>query len=111
MFYDRIKTLCKEKGTTVTNMLTDLELSTGSTGVWKKGKIPGGETLIRIADYLETSVDYLITGEYRTGLTSDCQKLVDLYKSVPEFARYKVLCDFEKCVSEEIKKVEEFKGK
>ncbi|MBP0965563.1 MAG: helix-turn-helix transcriptional regulator [Oscillospiraceae bacterium] len=105
MFYDRLKALCKAKGTTISAMLSDLNLSTGSTGNWKRGKLPGGEILIKIADYLGTSVDYLITGEFRADLTTDCQRLVNLYKSVPEFARYKVLCDFEKNVAEEIARV------
>ena len=37
MFYDRLRALCKERGTSLTAVLKELGLSTGSTGSWKKG--------------------------------------------------------------------------
>lgn len=60
MFYERIQQLCRIQNTTVTSMLNELGLSTGSTGNWKKGQLPKGDVLAKIADYLNTSVDYLI---------------------------------------------------
>ena len=51
-FYERLRFICKEKGTTVTNMLSNLGIATGSTGNWKRGSIPNGDILMKIADYL-----------------------------------------------------------
>ena len=90
-------------------MLTEIGLSTGSTGAWKKGQLPKGDALVKIADYLNTSIDYIVFGEYRDDLTDDEKKLIELYKSTPERAKYKVLCDFEKIVEEEINKLEKEK--
>jgi len=104
MFYERLKELCKKKGTSVTVMLKTLGLSTGGTGYWKKGKLPSGEVLAQIADYLDTSIDYLIFGEYRTNLTEEQLHLLELYEQTPERAKYKVVCDFERIVAEEIEK-------
>lgn len=104
MFYERLRTLCKERGTTVTNMLSKLGISTGSTGNWKKGQLPKGDILIKIADYLNTSVDYILFGEYRSDISKDERKLVELYRITPERAKYKVICDMERIVQEEIQK-------
>ena len=86
-------------------MLQELKMSTGCSGNWKKGQLPKGDALILIAKYLETSVDYLLFGEYYDNLTEDERKLVELYQSTPERAKYKVLCDFEDAVNEEIEKL------
>ncbi|MDE5860892.1 MAG: helix-turn-helix domain-containing protein [Ruminococcus sp.] len=103
-FYERLRGICKENGTTVTNMLSKLGISTGSTGNWKKGQLPKGDVLIKIADYLNTSIDYILLGEYRSDVSKDEKKLVELYRLTPERAKYKVLCDMENIVQEEIKK-------
>jgi len=60
MFYEKLKESCANKNTTVTNLLKSLNLPTSNTGNWKKGQLPKGETLIKIADYLDISVDYLL---------------------------------------------------
>lgn len=103
-FYERLRAICKEKGTTVTNMLTKLGIATGSTGNWKRGSLPNGDILIKIADYLNTSVDYILFGEYRSDISKDERKLVELYRITPERAKYKVICDMERIVQEEIQK-------
>ena len=103
-FYERLREICKEKGTTVTNMLSKLGIATGSTGNWKRGSLPNGDVLIKIAKYLDTSVDYILLGEYRSDISKDEKKLVELYRKTPERAKYKVLCDMERIVQEEIQK-------
>lgn len=59
-FYEILNCICEKKGITVTQLLKEHNLSTGNTGSWKKGKLPNGETLLKIADYLDCSVDYLL---------------------------------------------------
>ncbi len=105
MFYERLQALCKEKNTSISAMLKELGLSTGSTGNWKRGQLPKGDVLGKIAEYLDTSVDFLIFGEYRTNLNEDQLRLLELYESTPERAKYKVLCDFEEIVNREIQKM------
>lgn len=110
MFYERLQLLCKEHNTSISSMLKELGLSTGSTGNWKKGFLPKGDILIKIADYLDTSVDYILFGEYKSNLTSDEKYLLELYKSAPDRAKYKILCDFESMVNAEIEKLACEKG-
>lgn len=104
MFYDRLRALCKEKGTSLSAVLKELGLSTGSTGSWKRGQLPKGDILASLAEYLDTSIDYIIFGEYKTDLTDDEKKLVELYRTTPERAKYKVLCDIDAMITEEIEK-------
>ncbi len=103
-FYERLRFICKEKGTTVTNMLSNLGIATGSTGNWKRGSLPNGDILMKIADYLDTSIDYILLGEFRSDLNSDEKQLVELYRITPDRAKYKVICDMERIVQEEIRK-------
>lgn len=105
MFYERLQTLCKEHNTSISNMLNELGLSTGSTGNWKRGQLPKGDVLMKIAEYLDTSIDYLVFGEYRCKLDNEQKKLLKLYDCTPDRAKYKVLCDFEQIVNNEIEKI------
>ncbi len=103
-FYNRLHALCKEKHTTVSKMLNELGLSTGSTGNWKKGQLPKGDVLKKIADYLDTSIDYIVSGEFKSNLSDDEKNLLKIYNQTPERAKYKVLCDFTLIVDAEIAK-------
>ncbi len=105
MFYERLQMLCKERGVSLSSMLKELGLSTGSTGNWKRGQFPKGDILAKIADYLDTSIDYMIFGEYHNDLNKEERKLLEMYRSAPERAKYKVLCDFEQIVEHEIEKL------
>ena len=60
MFYDNLKDACREKGTTVTTVLKELHMSTGSTGKWKDGSIPKIDTVMQLSEYLGVSLDRLM---------------------------------------------------
>lgn len=50
----------KIKGIKPHAVLKELEISSGSANNWKKGTIPNGEILKKIADYFEVSIDSLL---------------------------------------------------
>ena len=104
-FYERLRNICSEKNTTVTKVLHEIGLSSANTGYWKKGQLPKGDALLKISEYLNVSIDLLLTGEYTTDLNDDENKLVSFYRSVPDKAKYKVLCDFEEICRIEIDKL------
>ncbi len=54
--------LCKKKGIPRSKMEKDLGLGNGTSGKWDTS-VPGTDTLKKIADYFEVSIDYLMTGE------------------------------------------------
>ncbi len=95
---------------TLTAVLKELGLSTGSTGSWKKGQLPKGDILLKISQHLDTSIDYIVTGEFRSDLTDDEKELIEAYRSAPEKAKYKILCDLERIVEEEIENFADKKG-
>ncbi|MCM1334806.1 MAG: helix-turn-helix domain-containing protein [Bacteroides sp.] len=104
MFYERLQELCKKRNTSVSRMLDALGLSTGNTGNWKKGQLPKGDVLVKIAEYLDTSIDYIVFGEAGRGLTDEEKRLLELYDLTPDRAKYKLLCDVERIVDDEIEK-------
>lgn len=110
MFYDRLRAICKEKGTTLSAVLKELGLSTGSTGSWKKGQLPKGDVLVKISEYLDVSIDYIVLGEYKTDMTDEEKHLLELYRMTPDRAKYKLICDIERIVEEEIQKFNGKKG-
>lgn len=57
--YKKIKTLCDEKGISVTALEKEVGLSNGSIGKWK-GSVPKVDSLKLVADYFEVTVDYLL---------------------------------------------------
>lgn len=63
-FYDNIKNLTEnKKGITLTEMVKILNLSTSMPSKWKDGTIPNGETLVKLADFLDVTTDYLLGRE------------------------------------------------
>lgn len=90
MFYERLKNICKIRGTTVSGMLTELNMSTSSTGSWKKGVLPRGEVLKEISEYLNVSADYLLFGEEKSELRDDEKILIEKYKKLSEFNKGRI---------------------
>ena len=60
MNYDRFSDLCKLKGITPTALTLSLGLSKGNATSWKKNGNPSVDVLIKLADYLDCSTDYLL---------------------------------------------------
>ncbi|OUQ56361.1 hypothetical protein B5E58_10970 [Tyzzerella sp. An114] len=68
MFYNRLKKICELKDTNPTQLLKDINVSTGSLGNWKKGILPKGDILIKISTHLDVSIDYLLLGKEECNL-------------------------------------------
>ena len=63
MFWKNFSYLCSKNGVSPNAVAKALNLSSGSVTFWKNGKTPHHPTLLKIADYFNVSVDYLLTGE------------------------------------------------
>ncbi len=90
--YDRIMSLCKQKGVSGSRMCLDLGLSKSTLSDIKGGRKKGISTATaqKIATYLGVSVGYLL-GEENTEikkspseLSEGEQKLLDLFRRIPE---------------------------
>jgi transcriptional regulator with XRE-family HTH domain len=60
MFYQRLKILAEMRNKKLTTILKELEINTAYTGHWKKGKLPNGETLLKLQKYFNVSIDYIL---------------------------------------------------
>ena len=61
MFKDRFVQILQEKKISSYKLTKDTGISNGLISDWKKGKrTPASENLIKLADYLDLSVDYLL---------------------------------------------------
>ena len=60
MFWDNFYNACISRGIKPNPLAKELNIASGSMTSWKNGKIPNGETLLKISEYLGVSVDYLL---------------------------------------------------
>lgn len=61
LFWERFYNRCLLKGTKPNPVAKEINISSGIVTKWKNdGTLPNGETLLRLADHLDCSVDYLL---------------------------------------------------
>ena len=60
MFWNIFYKLCEEKHTKPNAVAKIIGASSATCTKWKNGTIPNGDTLLKLADYLGVSVDYLL---------------------------------------------------
>lgn len=57
--YDRVQTLCRNKGIAISELEKYLNLSNGAIGKWRKS-YPSAEKVAAVAAYFDVSTDYLL---------------------------------------------------
>lgn len=61
LFWERFYNLCIKRGTRPNPVGKEIGISSGIISKWKnENTLPSGEILIKIANYLDCSVDYLL---------------------------------------------------
>lgn len=60
MFWEILYSLCIKRGTKPNPVAKELNIASSTVSSWKAGTIPNGVTLIKLADYFDCSVDYLL---------------------------------------------------
>ncbi len=75
-FYDRLKTLCKEKGVNQIELCNSCGINLQShRGRISKKVAPDIFDAVKIAQFLNTSVEYLITGRENNPLANENKEL------------------------------------
>ena len=91
IFWERYSDLCNNKNTKPNPVGKVIGVASSTISQWKSGSIPNGETLIKLADYFDCSVDYLLgrTSDSKRQeknssfeLTENEQKIVDVFKNL-----------------------------
>lgn len=71
-FYNRLKKLCRERGTTPSAVAKEIGLGNSSAVYWKRGSIPRATTLKKLSDYFGVSVfDLLGTKSITVDVSDD----------------------------------------
>lgn len=70
LFFEHVVELCSVKGVSVSKMVDDLKFGNSTVTHWKNGRIPNGIRLGAIAEYLGTTIDYLLLGMDKTDVMS-----------------------------------------
>jgi len=91
-FTENVLNLIEQKGISKNKMLKDLGMGTGTFATWqKRGTIPNGETLSKIASYFNVSVDYLLGNEQKNkpfaeakSLSTIEDEILEIYRTLPE---------------------------
>ena len=106
---ERVKTICKDRKIPISKLERDLGYSNGYIGQLRKGTFPN-DRLKEIAEYLEVSIDYLMTGEEKQGYylnvetaklaqemfeDEDMRSLFDMKRNMPP-ERFKAHIEFMK---------------
>lgn len=83
---ERIKARCKEKGTSMNALEKELGFGNGNIRRWDE-RIPGADRVLLLANKLEVSVDWLLTGKEAAELSPEEQKLVNYYRNTNSTGR------------------------
>ncbi len=80
-FYDIVQSIVTSKGITLKQLEEDLGLAKHHTNKWKKS-LPSYKSLIKLADYLDVSIDTLLGRE--KGLPTDAEEglLVEYFRMI-----------------------------
>lgn len=98
-FWDRFFKKCVEKGIKPNPLAKELGVSSATVTKWKNGTIPNGETLIKLADKLECSIDYLLCRvnssnvfySVENSLSTDKTELLSIFDSLTELQQGEII--------------------
>lgn len=74
MFYDIYTDLCAQKGVSESKAAESVGLNRSAVAKWKKGSVPGGQTMQRLATYFDVPIDLLLgcpPFDYWTAINQD----------------------------------------
>lgn len=102
MFWVIFASLCGSKGEKPNPVAKKIGISSATVTQWKNGSIPSGENLIKIADYFNCSIDYLLgrtdnpdgfTEPVSNSITISDQhkKLLSLFDTLDEYQQNKIM--------------------
>jgi transcriptional regulator with XRE-family HTH domain len=84
-FYDRVKSLVKAKKTTIEYVVGEAGLSLASYNAYRRHEnLPRADEALKIAQVLETTVEYLLTGEVPEPSAAE-KTLVELQATINEY--------------------------
>ncbi|MCQ2611705.1 MAG: helix-turn-helix domain-containing protein [Treponema sp.] len=81
-FWQRVDFLLEKNGLSRKELAANAKFDVSNIGKGiKEGNIPAADTAVRIAKFLNTTVEYLVTGSYSDDKTNAQIEIDELYKS------------------------------
>lgn len=62
MFWEKYNDLCIKNGESANGVAKKLGVSSGTVTGWKQGRTPRGAIVVKISEYFNVPVDYLLNG-------------------------------------------------
>ena len=90
MFYDYLKAACDKLGKKITPTVEECGGKSSSAAKWKKGSSPNSDIVIKLAEYLGVSTDYLLLGK-EPELSVKQQQLLNLFNQLSEENQAKII--------------------
>lgn len=93
-FWERFDALIKQCGITkieLSNRLNPKDPSPRRLQNMYKERLPDAEEVVIIAKELNTTVEYLVTGENGTGLSTEAMKAAKIYESIHPTMKHKAM--------------------
>ncbi len=93
-FIDRLEAVLAEKKVTKTELAEVLKIRRPTLSEWKKnGVIPPADIMLKIAEYLNVSVEWLVTGKEKEkdAISQEETKVLEYYKQLSQEQKEMVL--------------------
>ena len=87
---DRIKALAKEKKVSISTIEKSVGLGNGIIGKWKK-QSPSCDKLKLVSDYLNTTIDYLLTGKEEISLSKNEKEKLNIFSKFNPIEQAKLI--------------------
>lgn len=81
MFYDNFEKACNLKGEKPNPVAIKCGGTKGSASSWKKGSSPNSDIVVKIAEHLNVSTDYLLLGK-EPSIPTEYKKLISSYQKL-----------------------------
>ena len=85
MFYERFAELCAENQKSQAFVVQSIGLNRAAIAKWKKGSIPNGDTVRKLAEFFGVSTDYLLGNVNEPFFYLDNKRILNEINSLEEY--------------------------
>ena len=85
MFYERLSELCAENQKSQAFVVQSIGLNRAAIAKWKKGSIPNGDTVRKLAEFFGVSTDYLLGNVNEPFFYLDNKRILNEINSLEEY--------------------------